>query len=660
MADVNVTVVNGSISVDGGGTSLPTALLAELVNIAGEAGSDRIQTGLDRTQTGLDRTQTGLDRAAADLSAQQAAASALANNTFLAVHATALPRGVTSVTIGGTAITGATPGTYPLTFTGGSVTGAIADLVVDTSTAAHIVFHTDANGHPTNGLNLTGGTSAPTITNPAGATLPVGTTLTAVLAPLIATTGQYWAPTSDSLYLARWMNDGTATPAAVLNPNTTQIRMPIAGALTAVIDLGPVPASPAGIWPEIQDADGRVLEGVYPGGVKFSPLGTQPSDITTLQARAVALESVLPNYPASPEGIIPAIQDADGRIIEGFYPGGAKFDPLSVAVTQYQSIFPMDARLLASDYIEISEQSTTRLRFHRPIVEGNNFQYCAPGARVGFVTNARYVQFRVGWNTLVTRNVATSSYDYASVLAEGVEVASFVRAVAYNVAGSDLIAVDLGSSALRKIELIWPYWTGMDLLEVLTSIGSAVSIAPARPATIIAFTGDSITHGAIASKEINSWAYGVAATKGWQMKNFANGSAQAVPSQGSALAGCGASRATLMIGYNDWNGNVALATYQANVLAELQNMRTALPTAKIYAITPIYTTNTGANTNGDTIANFRTAMSNAFTAWADGNSTLVNGLSLMTNSSTRLADASVHPNDLGASEIVTNLSAIIS
>jgi lysophospholipase L1-like esterase len=252
--------------------------------------------------------------------------------------------------------------------------------------------------------------------------------------------------------------------------------------------------------------------------------------------------------------------------------------------------------------------------------------------------------------------VTIASYDFASILADGVEVGSFKRDVAYNATGSTLTTVDLGSSALRLIELVWPYSTGMDLTEIQHSLGAAVAIAPARPTTIFAALGDSITHGFNALKEKDTWAFQLAVAKGWQLKNFANGSALAVPAQGSALAGCGATKAFLMIGYNDWANNVTTATYGANVLAELQNMRTALPSAKIYASSPIYSTNLGANTNGNTLIDFRTAFASAFTTWADGNSQIFNGLSLMTNSSDRLADG-IHPNITGATEISAYLNA---
>lgn len=152
--------------------------------------------------------------------AQLLAASADVYNNALA---TVLPRGVMSITIGGTAITGATVGRYPLTFTGGSVTGAAADLVVDTATTAHIEFKTDGQGNPTYGVNLAGGTTAPTITNPTGATLPSGATLTPALGILVPIGSGYWAVTADSKGLGRWLNDGSGSPVAVNKPDGSQL-----------------------------------------------------------------------------------------------------------------------------------------------------------------------------------------------------------------------------------------------------------------------------------------------------------------------------------------------------------------------------------------------------------------------------------------------------
>jgi len=125
---------------------------------------------------------------------------------YPSAYRTALPRGVMSGTVGGTAVTGATPGVYALTPSGGSITGVQANLVVSSATAASIQVVNPGLGS---------GTTPPTWAKPAGATLPAGTTLTAVVAPRVPTAGQYLALSADGFTLQSYQNDGSSTPLLV-------------------------------------------------------------------------------------------------------------------------------------------------------------------------------------------------------------------------------------------------------------------------------------------------------------------------------------------------------------------------------------------------------------------------------------------------------------
>jgi hypothetical protein len=131
-----------------------------------------------------------------------------------------LPQGIISGTVGGTAVTGATPGTYPLTATGGSFTGVTANLVVTSATAAAIVVTNP-------GRTTSASPTAPTWANPSGATIPAATTLTANIGTQIAAnTGQYYL-TSDSAGtgLVYWQNTGTGVPVAVLDAAGNQVAV---------------------------------------------------------------------------------------------------------------------------------------------------------------------------------------------------------------------------------------------------------------------------------------------------------------------------------------------------------------------------------------------------------------------------------------------------
>lgn len=439
---------------------------------------------------------------------------------------------------------------------------------------------------------------------------------------------------------------------------TTQAGIATTAAVSVADVIAPIPASPAGIWPEIQDSDSRILVGFLPGGAKFDPGGATATDITTLQARATALEGTVPTYPASPGGVFPSVLDGDGRIMTGFYGGGAAFAP-TLSIVAYASLFPNDARFLASDYSSINERSVTRLRPQRPLLSGDALLqgYANPSARVGwYITNATKVTVRVGWNTLLNNGASSG---WGSIMVDGVEVQPLARPTAYTVASESVVDVVL-DGALHLVEVIWPYSTGMDLLEVRTSVGAAV--APAvRPSTIMATCGDSITNGSVASKSILTWPHLLANAKSYQLINLGYGSRKCVSADATTyLTGTGASRVTYMIGYNDWIGNTALATFQANVLAWLQNARAALPSAKIYMVTPLWSPDEGTNNSiPATLANYRTQISTAFATWADGNSTLVNGMTLCPNSGTYFG-AGPHPNDAGMAQVATALTSIIT
>jgi lysophospholipase L1-like esterase len=317
-------------------------------------------------------------------------------------------------------------------------------------------------------------------------------------------------------------------------------------------------------------------------------------------------------------------------------------------------LLPNDARIDVTDYASISEQSATRLRFIRPIADSNNFQHCSPGSRARIKTSATSITFKVYFNGLVTRLDARNFI--ATLLVDGVVAATFTNPNGSSATATVLYTLTLASSpSLRTIELIWPYGDGMDLLSIEVNNGSLFGTPDARPSGILANEGDSITHGFFASKTTETWTYKLAVAKGRRMLNLANGSNTANPSDASALVGTGADRVTYMIGYNNFVAQTALATFQAAVEGWINNAEAALPSAKIYVISPIYS----PNTNTITLAQYRSAIVSAVANAGGPNVTYINGLSIMANSNDRLADT-IHPNDLGASEIASNLAALVA
>ncbi len=465
--------------------------------------------------------------------------------------------------------------------------------------------------------------------------------------------GYFWvAGTGDAI--AKLYRDNAGVAVLIAESPSQEATSDV---LTFAADL---PLSPDGtkIIEYALDGDGvsRLVRGIKPlTGAPVYP------GLVTDGALDAAIGAVDPgpfvrSPPLALNGEVPLVIFGSNRRALTINPTTGLLTPSQAGATgsAYDSLFPSDARLRVSDYWSITEQSPTRLRFLRGITNGNAYQNCSPGSRVGLYTNARVVRFRLYWNGLVTRDDVQNFI--GGVLSDGTLNSTFTNPFGATGTGESWVTVDFGSNSTtaRKVELIWPYGDGMDLLEVQVSRGAAVVIAPARPTTKLVVAGDSITHGFNATNIFTSWAWQLAVAKGYQLINIANGSERVVAANANVLSETAAQHVIYAIGYNDFASQLATATFQSTLQSWLINARAELPSARLYVASMLYT----SNTNTITPAHYRTATAAAVTVFADGNTEYVDGLTLMTNSGTRLADG-IHPNDTGAAELATAWASII-
>lgn len=190
-------------------------LSAEAVDAAAEAQAYAAQTALDAAQTTSDRTAADLSATAASVAATSAQVGASIVGTYANAYTSALPRGVTGTTslVGGS---GGTNGTFALGFSGGSIAGMAGTFTVSGGAVTAITI--------TN-TGLGSGTTPPTLSFTASSGL-TGASATAVVGPIVAQTKNYYAASADGTALLLYSNDGTSTPAAVLDPNGVQIKVP--------------------------------------------------------------------------------------------------------------------------------------------------------------------------------------------------------------------------------------------------------------------------------------------------------------------------------------------------------------------------------------------------------------------------------------------------
>lgn len=309
---------------------------------------------------------------------------------------------------------------------------------------------------------------------------------------------------------------------------------------------------------------------------------------------------------------------------------------------------PLNPAFNYSDYCSLA-LSAGAARFSRPTADGQGLENTNPGARVRFVTNADSLTILLQYTNLLN----FGNYNgFGVVLANGAVVASFGRDKGS--AGPLNVFVSFGSTASRTIEIVMPYCASVDFLGVNLPIGATLSAPAARSITRFAAGGDSITQGFFASQINTTWGQVFANAKGYTYINHGYGGRQCQPADGTALANIGATMFSYMIGYNDFAAQLALATFKANYLSFLANFRAVSVNAKLYCITPIFST----SVNTLTLEMYRQQIRDALTALANPLNVLVEGLTLMTNNANRLVDG-IHPNDLGASEIAASLNPIV-
>jgi lysophospholipase L1-like esterase len=282
---------------------------------------------------------------------------------------------------------------------------------------------------------------------------------------------------------------------------------------------------------------------------------------------------------------------------------------------------------------------------------GRGFHLAVPGARVRFATTAPNATVYLYYTNLLT----TSEFynGWGVILVDGAYWGNFNRAM--GAAGALNVAMTFGSTAYKVVEICFPYCATVDFSGAEVTSGYTITRPPSRTLTRWVAGGDSITHGFDASQQAATWTHKLAQAKNWQVINHGLGGRPCIPSDGDKLASLLPTVATYMIGYNDFNAQVPLATFRANFLAFINQFRAKNLTTKLYCITTLWSPNVKAIP----LDSYRQQMREVVSGLGNSLNILVEGTSLMTNSSDRLTDT-IHPNDTGSTEIASNLGSVIS
>lgn len=631
-------------------------------------------TDANAVSTAADAVSTAADRAAASLSAS-------AVGYFINAAATNVPRGI-SKTVG--AITpgagGANGTDFALAWTGGNFavnpTG-VFDVAGGVVTAVRITGR---------GRYIGAAPTAPTPSFAASAGL-AGAAVALSLEFLLASGEAYWAASADGTEYQLYLNNSGAPSIVagltqrIMKPATQgavssgaaghgyveqdKVKPAIQSQFNRAASLQRIQQQGA-VQPVIAGRNGGVFLGMrLSDGKAILPLASEsieidPEDIAIRKAidRAVAIPGAgMRNY-TGVDTRKPIIAGRNGGVL--VWLDTTSVPPkvtgaISVAEVQYQGLFPNDARGRVSDYAAVAEKSAQTLRFIRPVTDGNHYEHCAPGARDGYLTTAQFMQLDVYWNNLVTRLDTYNTIGW--ILVDGAPAASFASGFAAGTPGAQSYTFDLGSTSLKKVEIVWPYGAGMELRQTRFSANAPIAIPDARPAKLLNVHGDSTTHGFSASSILTAWAYGAALDLGRQLLNTGNGSNISVAAQGALVGqaildtGIADVKSVYSIGINDCITNrVPTVAFKTSVEGYLAGFRSKCPTVPLLFCGAFYCP-AHETAHSFPLQDYRDVMQAIVAASGDPNLYYANGKASMVNSNDRLAGDLTHPNDLGCSEI---------
>jgi lysophospholipase L1-like esterase len=394
-----------------------------------------------------------------------------------------------------------------------------------------------------------------------------------------------------------------------------------------------------------------IATGLYTDGSS-----TDLTNIVTWSSSATAVSTI------SNDGLAQAVAPGTASIRAESPTAVSSTTTITVTPPATVSIAPTNTAINYSDdyTVTLTETSAT---FSRPVVDGQGLNSVAPAARIRFQSAAPYIVVHLSYTNLVTPRDIYNGVGF--VLVNGTFFTTFDQAQL--AAGAPAQNVDVvlvfASTTSRLIEIVLPYCASVSFLGVDVDASSpGLSQAPARPSAPLLVLGDSITQGFYSTGIGGTWPFLLTQAKGWQLINGGYGGRIVVPSDAIVLAPSTIqpTAITYLIGYNDFAEQEPLATFYGDYTAYLNNLRAANPSTVIYCITPLWTSFTAANYGGAIeIESYRQQIRNAVAAINNPLNVLVEGKSLVTNSSEYFDDG-IHPNDAGAQQMATALAGVIS
>jgi lysophospholipase L1-like esterase len=329
---------------------------------------------------------------------------------------------------------------------------------------------------------------------------------------------------------------------------------------------------------------------------------------------------------------------------------------------------PADSPHLAySDHVQMTlvdsprGQGAKMARFDRRIdMPGKGYRWDNPGARLRFRTDAAAVTVHLYYND---KHISTSARNPVGVYlidGKGDPAWTFTSTAKTVVRAPEEVSVELRVPAvagMREFDIVMPYGDSVDVIGVSVSAGAKFAVPEPRPKLRCAMYGDSITHGFTASTIAGTYAYQVAAIKGWQLVNLGLGGRASTVSDGELVGSLGCDVVTVLISANDWQGGAPVDACKKRIEGFLLGLRGKQPSTPVYLITPLWVPPSWQPEKAITdLEAYRQALREVVAASADPNLKIIEGPDLIDHDPKNFDVVAVHPNDAGFTMMAERLA----
>lgn len=342
---------------------------------------------------------------------------------------------------------------------------------------------------------------------------------------------------------------------------------------------------------------------------------------------------------------------------------------------------PSDARIVIQDCAGTITRTSTELYITRPIdtaPEGDtsNYKRATPGVLYSMGAEAQgagIVTINVEYTSEIARNDPYNPYAalyvdgayYGEMTGPGGKVdGDGLPQPSGPISYSVVIA-----EGYHTVSMMCPAFAAIKLKSFTVGGNVAPAHPVARPEPCV-FLGDSLVHGASASRMWFHWTTRLSEINHWSQINLGNGGRRIVANDFTIAGSLGASRCVVLVGINNVLGGDSPAAIKSAYKTSLLAYRAAAtaagrPTSRLYVLTLLYTENSlipGADLAAKlaTVEAARQAIRDAVSEVADPYVFLREGAQGdMPQTLEYFAADKLHINDLGSEQIATVLAPTI-